>query len=1160
MNATFAGDQPGFSPFPKMQVDFPDGNNILLGTENSSQANKLSQDVVEFNDDVTLVKANHTISLGTHEEFFKFDNLFIQNLYGNYRFLTGPAANPLANLQAGIAQIYSYGYPNDPNKADAAFSVQQFGLYAGDQWRMKSNFTLTFGVRVDKPHLPDTPAANPIAVTDFGLHTDVVPSPTMWSPRAGFTWDLSHGSSNRQQVRGGAGIFSGRTPYVWLSNQYVNNGLVLTTLSAGSTSSPASVVFSPNPNTPPTSVGNPGKQTLNLIDPNYKYPSVARGNLAYDRSLGIFGLIGSVEYVWSKTLEGIVYQNVNEVPTGATRPDGRLVYQQLDKNLTNALYLTNTNEGHTNTISFKLERPFKRGFYISGSYLHNSSQSISDGGAFVALTTWSDQYVTKDANNPQLATAIYDTGDRVNLTATIPIPLFKKLTSSASFFYNGQSGQPYSIIFNGDANGDGVSFNDIAFLPSDPSQVIVSNGTYAQLASFLSTESAAQGTLGTVPNRNTGRSPWSNDLDFRYAVRVPTGARTRVDVTFDITNLLNLLNKNWGWVYFPELQRTNHPRIRRHRRDDGQGDHQREHDRLAQLPRHIHPRRPAVPVAGAVGTSLHLLVPHRFLAGLTLLLLAASAVQCNRAPRTVTVQLLAINDFHSTLEPPSGRFGQIEGVPAGGAEYLATHVSRAFAENPNSLLVAAGDLIGAAPLISALFHNEPTVLALNAMHMSISSVGNHEFDKGTDELLRMQHGGCHPVDGCSGGAGTFPGAAWEYLSANVARQTPSGEQTLFPATAVRTIGGVKIGFIGETLDSTRQMVEPAGIHDLTFLDEASSANKFAAELKQQGVNAIVLLIHQGAYQTVEDKGDPNACQDFHGGIQPTLEKLSPDIKVVVSGHSHQAYNCVIDGRTVTSAASYGRVLTRLNLTIDRATDAITHVDARNEVVTRDVEKDAAETAILAHYAPLVAPLANRQVGSVSAPVSRASNGAGESALGDVIADAQLAATAGADGAVVAFMNPGGIRTDVSSRGAPSAAGEITYGDLFTTSPYSNLLTVVTMTGDAIRRLLEQQFHSNGSQTVLQVSNGFSYRYNAAGKPGGHVDPASITIHGKTLAPGMRVRVEASNFLIDGGDGFTIFAEGTDRRTFGTDVDALVDYFKTHSPVPPGPQNRIVRVP
>jgi 5'-nucleotidase len=559
-----------------------------------------------------------------------------------------------------------------------------------------------------------------------------------------------------------------------------------------------------------------------------------------------------------------------------------------------------------------------------------------------------------------------------------------------------------------------------------------------------------------------------------------------------------------------------------------------------------------------VGTSLHLLVPSRLLAGLTLLFLAASAVQCTRAPRTVTVQLLAINDFHGNLEPPTGRLGAIEGVPAGGIEYLSTHVSRAFAENPNSLLVAAGDLIGGAPLISALFRNEPTVLAMNAMHMSISSVGNHEFDKGTDELLRIQHGGCHPADSCGGGD-AFPGAAWEYLAANVVSQTAAGEQTLLPATAIRTIGGVKIGFIGETLRTTGQMVSPAGVRGLTFLDEATTANKYAAALEQQGVHAIVLLIHQGAYQTEEDKGDPNTCKDFHGAIQPILGKLSPDIKVVLSGHSHQAYNCVIDGRTVTSAASFGRVLTRLNLAIDRATDTITHVDARNEVVTRDVQKDASETAILARYAPRATPLAARRVGSVSTPISRATNDAGESALGDVIADAQLAATSGA-GAVVAFMNPGGIRTDVSSRRAPTAAGEVTYGDLFTTSPYSNVLTVVTMTGDAVRRLLEQQFHANGTRTILQVSNGFSYRYHARANDGEHVDPASMTIGGKKLTPDMQIRVEASNFLVDGGDGFTIFAEGTNRQVFGLDVDALVDYFGAHSPVVPGPKNRIVRVP
>ena len=533
-------------------------------------------------------------------------------------------------------------------------------------------------------------------------------------------------------------------------------------------------------------------------------------------------------------------------------------------------------------------------------------------------------------------------------------------------------------------------------------------------------------------------------------------------------------------------------------------------------------------------------------------------------PAAVTVQLLAINDLHGNLEPRSGPSSSIEGVPAGGAEYLATHLARAAAENPNTLIVGAGDLIGASPLLSALFHDEPTVAAVNAMHLAISSVGNHEFDKGWRELVRMQTGGCHPVDGCRG-TDTYGGARYTYLSANVVHRGEDGRATtLFPPTAVRTIGGVKVGFIGETLRSTSQMVSAAGVRDLSFLDEASTANRYASELKRAGVNAIVLLIHQGGYQAREDAGDPNACTDFHGGIVPTLRRLSPDVKVVVSGHSHQAYVCTIQGRTVTSAASFGRVMTRLNLTIDRATDTIRQVAARNEVVTRDVPKDEEQSRIIARYLPMVKPLEDRVVGSISEDLTRAANDAGESSLGDIIADAQLAATAppANGGAVVAFMNPGGIRVDlplddVSASGR--ARGEVTYGRLFAVQPFSNALTVVTLTGDAIRRVLEQQFHASGSATILQVSKGFTYAYRRTADPGRHVDPASIRINGTRVLPGTRVRVAASDFLIDGGDGFTVLSEGTNRTTAGPDLDAFEAYFKLHSPVAPGPQDRIVLI-
>jgi hypothetical protein len=546
------GDQPGFATFPDVQVDVAPGLDLRLGTEFSSQANKLNQDIVEINDDVTWLKGKHSISVGTHNELFHFYNLFIQAFDGSYRFTS------VANLQQGIAQSFQHNFSNTSEPLQAAeFSVHQFGVYAGDQWRAAPNFTLTYGVRFDAPQFPDSPHANAVAVADFGYRTDVVPAPKMWSPRVGFNWDLSRGSDNRQQIRGGIGSYAGRTPYVWLSNQYGNTGVDFTSLQVILNANNR-IAFVADPAHQPTSIagGVTGKQTINMIDPNYKYPQILRGNLAYDRALGVLGLVGTAEFVWSKTQRDILYKNLNYVPIGtAAAPDGRLLYQKFDQSINDALLLTNTHQGDTETIVLQLERPFRNGFSVSGSYLYNRARSISDGGAFVALSTWRDQYVTYDANNPQLAPSIYQVGSRVQLTTTIPIPLGKGLTSYASFFYNGQNGQRYSLVYNGDANFTNAFFSAIAFLPSDPSQVMVNNGTYAQLDAYLAGESAAQDNRGKVPNRNTGVSPWSNRLDFRYAVNVPIPARNKakVELTFDILNLGNLLNKNWGWVYYPNF-------------------------------------------------------------------------------------------------------------------------------------------------------------------------------------------------------------------------------------------------------------------------------------------------------------------------------------------------------------------------------------------------------------------------------------------------------------------------------------------------------------------------------------------------------------------------------------------------------------------------------
>lgn len=539
--------------------------------------------------------------------------------------------------------------------------------------------------------------------------------------------------------------------------------------------------------------------------------------------------------------------------------------------------------------------------------------------------------------------------------------------------------------------------------------------------------------------------------------------------------------------------------------------------------------------------------------------LGLAAQRSGRAPATVPVQLIAFNDFHGNLEPPTGGNGLVGTTPAGGAEYLAAHLARAVAAQPRSIIVAAGDLVGASPLASGLFHDEPTIEALNAMNLSVSSVGNHEFDRGRTELLRLQNGGCHPTDGCRGGV-DFTGARFQYLAANAVDERT--RQPLLPATAVRAVDGVKIGFIGETLKGTKQIVSQAATAGLTFLDEATTANMYARQLGRQGVRAIVLLIHEGGRQAgAENDTDPNGCANFNGPIAAIARKLVPEIRVVVSGHSHRFYNCTIAGHLVTSAQSYGRMITRVSLGVERASGRVTSATAVNEVVGRDVAKDPVQTALVEKYVALARPLAGRVAGSMAAEISRRQNRAGESALGDVVADAHLASAAGGtNGAVIAFMNNSGIRADlVAAAAAAPGPRPVTYGELYSVQPFGNVVTIVTMTGGMIKRLLEQQFAQAGrGGEILQVSSGFSYRYRLDAPPGQHVDAASIALNGRTIGATDRVRVAVNDFLVGGGIGFTVFAEGTDKAGGELDVDAFAAYFKAHSPVSPGPQNRIVR--
>lgn len=560
---------------------------------------------------------------------------------------------------------------------------------------------------------------------------------------------------------------------------------------------------------------------------------------------------------------------------------------------------------------------------------------------------------------------------------------------------------------------------------------------------------------------------------------------------------------------------------------------------------------------------------------LTVILISQSfsAVQA-KPPRTIDVQILAINDFHGNLEaiPSTSSSGRVGTIPAGGAEYLATHIASLRALNPNTVVVSAGDLIGASPLLSALFHDEPTIEAFNEIGLDFNAVGNHEFDEGLAELLRMQEGGCHPVDGCLDGD-DFAGADFEFLAANVVYADDESRHgnghhddpdTIFPAYKIKKFNNVKVAFIGMTLEGTPTIVTPSGVAGLEFLDEAQTVNDLIPHLKRRGVETIVVLIHEGGVQASPQPY--NGCVGISGPIVDIVNNLNDEVDVVITGHTHQPYNCVLDGKIVTSAFSFGRLVTKVDLTIDRRSGEVVTMIADNRIVTRDVPLNPAITALIDKYRTLSAPLANRIIGQISADITRTANAAGESSLGDVIADAQLDATndPGFGDAVVAFMNPGGIRADLLYAGSPAGEGDgnVTYNESFTVQPFGNSLVTMTLSGAQIDTLLEQQFIGCGqtANRILQVSNGFTYSWSASGVACEKVDPASILINGVVVDPAASYRVTVNSFLADGGDNFVVLRSGSDRLGGEVDTDALENYLTTFAPVSPGPQNRITLIP
>ena len=614
-------------------------------------------------------------------------------------------------------------------------------------------------------------------------------------------------------------------------------------------------------------------------------------------------------------------------------------------------------------------------------------------------------------------------------------------------------------------------------------------------------------------------------------------------------------------------------------------------------------------------------------AGCVLATATSTVMAQNNAP--ITVKIIGFNDYHGNLQTP-GTFGANSLIPAaqrpsvGGAEYLAAYVAAMKAKNPNNVVVAAGDLIGATPLISALFDDEPAVETLNKIGLDFSSVGNHEFDKGKDELRRLQNGGCKSVAGvqdvnsCKGygssAPGTFDGARFKWLSANVV-ETALG-RTLLPAYGIKSFGGVKVAFIGMTLKGTPSIVTPSGVAGLEFRDEAATVNALIPKLRAQGIESIVVLVHQGGFQNQQPgltgqpiTSDINGCtgelrnaDGSDSDLRAIVKKLDDAVDLVISAHTHAAYNCsasTVDVRgsslanavstprptgipnlagrlvPVTSASAFGRVLTEIDVQISPVTRNIISVSANNVVVDQSnaaanvaIANDPTVRNIVAAYSTAAAPLSNQVIATLIADVANTSASSGEIPAGDLIADAQLQATQpmALGRAQIAFMNPGGIRSTGFVK--PVAAAypyNLTYGDAFTVQPFGNSLVTMTLTAQQIKDVLEQQFAGclgqvTSGNRIMQISNGFSYTWSTGGTCGSRIkdvnfvardlaaypplDTAAVdklVIAGVVQNPTKTYRVTVNSFMATGGDNFTTFASGTGVLGGAQDIDALVSY-------------------
>ena len=539
------GSSLGAEPFPALRVTLAPGFDVNAGTENFSGRNAIDQDIIELNDAFTLIQGKHSWTFGTHNEFLDLSNLFIRDAFGSYRY------SSLANFDSGFAQGYdrSFSATSDPAQR-AAFKVRQWGFYVGDQWRVSPSVTLTYGVRIDAPTYPEKPASNPVAVSTFGYATDVVPNQVQFAPRAGFNWDLS--GTGTQQIRGGAGLFTGRPAYVWISNQFGNTGIDFSRIGATFNTNNR-IPFVADPLGQPTTVtgATAGSFTneIDMIDPDFKYPSILRGNVGYDRQLP-GGFTGNFDFVFSKTIQDIAYENLNFAQNPAvTGVGGRPFYARQFTTLSDVILLKNTDKGYTWNMAAEVRRPFSNGAYINGSYWYGVAKSVMDGTSDQAASNWGNVYTPGDPNNVPLARSNFDPGHRITMTATYEMPFAKAIKPAVSMFYSGTSGRPYTLTYNNDVNGDNRFTNDLVYIPTATDPLTYSGGTYNDLLAFINGDQCLANYIGQIIPRNACRVAWTNTLDGRFAITLPY-KRYRTEITVDALNLINMLDAKSGLVLF----------------------------------------------------------------------------------------------------------------------------------------------------------------------------------------------------------------------------------------------------------------------------------------------------------------------------------------------------------------------------------------------------------------------------------------------------------------------------------------------------------------------------------------------------------------------------------------------------------------------------------